>query len=75
MKKIELRDSGFEKHICKSKLQGNWIVWKCPQCDYVRRFNYKTKKMLVKGGRMEVMHSGQHAPTGIDLDNLKNIAN
>lgn len=56
----------MEQHDCESRRDGDWIVFKCPKCDYSRRVNWKTGEMSASGGNMFVMHRGQHFPTGVD---------
>lgn len=72
MKRIRLNNSDEEKHICASKHEGEWIVYKCTHadCDYERRFNTKTGKMVFKGTQTEILHKGEHFPTGINPENL-----
>ena len=68
--KIRSLDFGSEKHTCTSERQGDWIIFKCPECDYVRKLNYKTREMKVSGGNMTTLHSGFHIPTGIQPEKL-----
>lgn len=65
-KRVELIDLGFEKHECSSKKEGDWIIFSCTQCDYVRRFNWKTREVKVENGNLLVLHKGSHVPVGLD---------
>lgn len=53
------------KHQCESRRDGDWIIFSCSQCDYVRKINYKTNKMEVTGGNATTSHSGFHIPVGL----------
>ncbi len=72
MKKIDFKNSEEEKHICSSKCEGDWIIYKCshPECDYERRFNFKTGEMSFIGTQTEILHKGEYLPDGIKSDNL-----
>ncbi len=70
----ELHYSGGEeeRHECTSERKDNWVIFRCPQCDYVRRMNWETGEMKVRGGDFGVLHSGMHYPTGINPDSNMN---
>jgi len=55
-----------ERHECFSERKGTWIIFRCPECDYVRRMNWETGEMKVRGGEFSVLHSGMHYPIGIN---------
>ncbi len=61
-------DENFKKHDCISYQIDDWLVFDCPTCDYVRRFNWKTKEMKVKGGSLDTLHNGFHAPVEVPSD-------
>lgn len=63
-------DFGQEKHVCTSERKGEWLIFKCPKCDYVRKMNMKTNKMEVSGGDMTTIHSGFHVPVGLQPNRL-----
>lgn len=65
-KKVELIDLGYEKHECNSKREGDWIVFSCKECEYERRYNWKTREVKVTGENIMVLHKGMHAPTGLN---------
>lgn len=58
-------DSEFEKHECTSERQGDWIVFSCSKCDFIRRFHIETGEMRTEGGQFNVLHNGMHIPVGI----------
>ncbi len=46
-------------HHCTSHREGEWITWRCPQCDgYERRYNLNTGEMRVNRGNSEAQHTG-----------------
>lgn len=46
-------------HQCTSHQEGNWIIWRCPQCrGYERRFNWVTNEMRIRNGGSEALHTG-----------------
>jgi len=48
-----------ETHHCTSHREGDWIVWRCPQCDrYERRLNARTGEMKTTRGGSEARHTG-----------------
>lgn len=55
-------NDNFKKHDCISYKINDWLIFDCPSCDYVRKYNWKTKEMKVKGGAMDTLHKGFHAP-------------
>ena len=45
-------------HHCTSFREGDWVVFRCPQCEgYERRFHLVTLEMKVKG-QNEHLHTG-----------------
>lgn len=55
-------DDGLEKHDCIGIQVDDWLIFSCPTCDYIRKFNWKTREMKVKGGDMFTLHNGFHIP-------------
>ena len=48
-----------ETHHCTSYRDGDWIVWRCPQCErYERRYNGRTGEMKIARGGSEARHTG-----------------
>jgi len=48
-----------ETHHCTSHQEGDWIVWRCPQCErYERRFNARTGEMKIVRGSSAARHTG-----------------
>jgi RNase P subunit RPR2 len=59
-KKVKLLDLGAERHVCEVEKNGDWVIYTCPNCDYVRRFNPKTGDMKVERGNELALHSGEY---------------
>lgn len=48
-----------ETHFCTSFQDGDWAIWRCPQCEgYERRYNLRTGEMRVRRGGSEALHTG-----------------
>ncbi len=60
----------FEQHTCLAVREGEWLVFKCPDCAYERRFNNKTGEIKVQHGAPDALHQGQYQPVGIDFRNI-----
>jgi hypothetical protein len=53
-----------EDHECEAHREGDWIVFRCPDClDYERRFNWRTGEMKVKNASFYINHRGEHVPS------------
>jgi|ABPW01.1.fsa_nt_gi hypothetical protein len=64
-------EDGFERHTCKGRKEGDWVIFECPDCNYVRKWNLKTDEMkVVDRGNESALHSGFIEPTGLQLDKL-----
>jgi hypothetical protein len=61
------------EHLCESYRDGDWIIFRCPQClEYERRMNPRTGEMITKNIRPEIRHVGSHLPLELKsaLENL-----
>jgi hypothetical protein len=53
----------LEDHECEAHREGDWIVFRCPDCsNYERRFNWRTGQMKVKNDTPYINHRGEHVP-------------
>ncbi len=69
--KFRFLSEGFEKHTCVSTKKGDWFIFKCPECGYVRKWNPTTQiTKVVKKGNENALHRGNHEPEGMQLDKL-----
>lgn len=71
-KTLDFSNNKQERHECSSERKGDWIVFRCPQCDYVRKMHWETGEMKVRGGDFMVLHSGMHYPLAIDPNTSMN---
>jgi hypothetical protein len=55
--------SNLESHQCESIREGDWIVYRCPKCDYELRDNWRTGELKVLNPKIEIKHSGSYFPT------------
>ncbi|RMH75836.1 MAG: hypothetical protein D6681_21995 [Calditrichaeota bacterium] len=64
MSKIEFPHArGADFHECDAHREGDWIVFRCPQCpDYERRLNWRTGEMEVKNNPPDINHTGSYFP-------------
>jgi hypothetical protein len=66
-----------ERHTCESVCDGDWIIHRCPKCDYELRDNWKTGEIKVFNSKSDINHSGYYAPQcatiepGVDLKDEK----
>ena len=75
MSNVAFINDNFERHQCEAERNEDWLIFTCPQCDYIRRLNWRTGEMKSKGGSSEVLHEGYYQPPGIDPSLLGNSAN
>ena len=60
---------GMQQHVCKSRREGDWFIFECEHCNYVRKWNSKTKEMiLVDSGDEDALHSGRYEPPGLQMN-------
>ncbi len=55
-------DGNSTHHECESFREGDWIIYKCPYCDYEMRENWRTGEYKVKNIKMNIRHSGSYFP-------------
>jgi predicted nucleic-acid-binding Zn-ribbon protein len=57
---VDVKIKTMKKHKCNAIQSGQWIVFTCPQCSYVRWWNQKTDQMVITEGEdPTVLHEGQ----------------
>lgn len=68
-KYLQLPTENFAKHTCKGRREGNWLIFECSECSYVRIWNTVTNEMKVTdNGNENALHSGYHEPVGLQSD-------
>lgn len=51
-----------ERHDCNSCRNGDWIIYTCPECDYILRENWRTGEMQVRNANPHIQHFGGYFP-------------
>lgn len=68
---FELNSEDLEKHVCQSSRQGDVLIFKCPDCGYIRHWDQKTHQIrLVNKGNENALHSGFYEPVGLQMNNM-----
>lgn len=49
--------------------QGDWIIYRCPQCDYEMHRNITSQQLVIKNATSEVAHSGTYQPFKVEWAN------
>jgi len=53
----------FEHHHCQATRDGDWIIFRCPQCrDYERRLNWRTGETKARNVSATIDHNGSYFP-------------
>jgi len=67
---IRFGNNSETDHQCTPTIEGDWVVFRCPQCpDYERRINSKTGEMKNKGTAGNPnKHHGFHIKPGFDTE-------
>ncbi len=56
----------FEHHETQGSRNGDWIVFRCAQCqDYERRLNWRTGETTVRNSSANIDHHGKYYPRDI----------
>lgn len=67
----EFNSEDFEKHTCQGRREGDWLIFECPECSYVRKWNPETSEMnLIDRGDENALHSGFFEPTGLQMSKI-----
>ena len=68
---MEFQTEGFDRHTCTARKEGDWIVFECPECGYVRKMHRKTNEIkLVNRGDKNALHSGSYKPVGLQPEQI-----
>ena len=52
----------LESHQCEAVRDGDWIIYRCTECDYELRDNWRTDQLIVRNAKPEINHSGSYFP-------------
>ena len=58
MLEIKFNMDGEDRHQCYGVKDGEWIIYKCPSCSYIRKVNTTTGKSTSQGGDWTTLHEG-----------------
>jgi hypothetical protein len=47
-----------ERHTCKATHEGDWIIHRCPKCDYELWDNWKTGDLKIFNAKENINHTG-----------------
>ncbi|MCB0547407.1 MAG: hypothetical protein KDD19_07435 [Phaeodactylibacter sp.] len=68
---FEFHSEGLEKHSCQGRREGKWLIFECPECGYVRKWNQETNEMnVVNRGDENALHSGFFEPVGLQMSKM-----
>ena len=59
---MSMKTTKSEKHRCTSFRAGDWIVYRCTECDYELRENWRTKEVQIRNEKRDVKHYGGFFP-------------
>lgn len=66
---FKFKSEGYERHSCRSRREGAWLIFECPECSYVRKWNLESNKMKLENeGNRYALHNGSFEPVGLQSD-------
>ena len=55
--------TNLERHVCQSWQEGDWVIFRCTECYFKRKLNWKTGEVkLINPGQFDALHSGMNIP-------------
>ena len=58
MIEFNFNNDNVSRHQCIGVREGDWLIFKCSECDYIRKVNTKTGKSKTYNSNFEVLHQG-----------------
>jgi hypothetical protein len=52
----------MKHHKCEATRKGDWIVYRCPKCDYELRENWRSGDIKVNNPKLKIKHTGAYYP-------------
>ena len=52
----------MKHHQCNATRNGDWIIYRCPKCNYELRENWRTGDIKISNPQPKVKHSGAYYP-------------
>lgn len=63
----------LKRHTCEATREGDWIIHRCPKCDYALWNNWRTGELKVFNANAQTSHSGFYVPA--EFEELKENSN
>jgi len=63
MFEIKFTGDNVPRHNCVGVKDGDWIIFKCSKCDYIRKLNIRTGKSKTYNSSFEILHEGSFSET------------
>ncbi len=51
-----------EQHECNVIRDRDWIIYRCPKCNYELRDNWRTGELIIRNAKANINHSGSYFP-------------
>lgn len=58
MLSIKFTGDNLPRHKCVGVKEGNWLIFKCCECSYIRKINLKTGKSKTYNSDFDILHEG-----------------
>ncbi len=58
MLELKFTDDNIPRHKCQGVREGDWLIFKCTSCNYLRKINTKTGKSETVNSSFEILHEG-----------------
>ena len=55
-----------ERHACEATCEGDWVIHRCPKCDYELWDNWQTGEIKVLNAKANINHSGSFVAPEIE---------
>lgn len=55
---FKFSNDNISRHQCIGVREGDWLIFKCSECDYIRKINTKTGKSKTYNSDFETLHEG-----------------
>ena len=52
-----------ERHACEATCEGDWVIHRCPKCDYELWDNWQTGEIKALNAKANINHSGYYVPS------------
>jgi hypothetical protein len=66
MKNVPELSKSLIKHKTIGIKQGDWVIYRCSQCDYELHDNLATHELVIKNAKPDISHSGVYKPFKVE---------